>query len=238
MSVLDPLKTVVATGLRERQTAATHVADALRAAIQRGNLVDGTELNQVALAEHFGISRVPVREALRSLEAEGWITALPHRRAIVQPVSLERVEEIFRVRTLLEAHLLETSIARMDDARINGLRSICDAMDAMRDHHEWVSANRTFHRLLLGGDDAPMTISLIEQLTSQVERYVRAAGDDVIREREAGDEHRAILDAVVRRERATAQAHLSQHIDTTRRHVIAAIGERQRTAIPTQRENL
>jgi DNA-binding GntR family transcriptional regulator len=209
--------------LGERRTAAGHVADALRDAIRTGALGDGAELNQVALAEHFGVSRVPVREALRALEAEGWITARAHRRAFVQSLGIDRVTEIFDVRTVLEIHLLEKAIENLDAERAAQLRGLCDAMDAMDDHAAWLAANREFHRVLHAGAQAPLTVELVEQLSAQVERYLRLHGEGVEREREAGAEHRAILAAAVAGDVATASTHLRAHIDSTRRRVIAAI---------------
>lgn len=213
--------------LGERRTAAGHVADTLRAAIRSGQLGDGAELNQVALAEHFGISRVPVREALRALEAEGWITARAHRRAVVQTLSIERVTEIFDVRGLLEGHLLEKAIGTLDAARIATLRALCDAMDLMDDHAAWLAANRDFHRLLHDGTDAPLTVELLEGLGAHVERYLRLHGEGFDREREAGAEHRAILEAVIAGDVATANRLLRAHIDRTRRRVVAAITTKQ-----------
>ena len=209
--------------LGERRTAAGHVADTLRAAIRSGRLGDGAELNQVALAEHFGVSRVPVREALRALEAEGWITARAHRRAFVQTLGVKRVTEIFDVRALLEVHLLEKAMATLDDARIAELRAVCDAMDAMDDHAAWLVANRDFHRLLLEGADAPLTVELLDGLGAQVERYLRLHGEGFDREREAGAEHRAILEAAVAGDRKSASRLLHAHIDRTRRRVVAAL---------------
>jgi DNA-binding GntR family transcriptional regulator len=211
----------------ERRTAAGHVADTLRAAIRTGAIGGGAELNQVALAEHFGVSRVPVREALRALEAEGWITARAHRRAFVQTLSVERVTEIFDVRGLLEVHLLEKTIATLDGERLANLRALCDAMDVMDDHAAWLVANRDFHRLLHDGADAPLTVELLEGLGAQVERYLRLHGEGFDREREAGAEHRAILDAAVAGDVATASRLLHAHIDRTRRRVVAAITTKQ-----------
>jgi DNA-binding GntR family transcriptional regulator len=211
----------------ERRTVAGHVADTLRAAIRTGAIGDGAELNQVALAEHFGVSRVPVREALRALEAEGWITARAHRRAFVQTLSVERVTEIFDVRGLLEVHLLEKTIATLDGERLANLRALCDAMDVMDDHAAWLVANRDFHRLLHDGADAPLTVELLEGLGAQVERYLRLHGEGFDREREAGAEHRAILDAAVAGDVATASRLLHAHIDRTRRRVVAAITTKQ-----------
>ena len=213
--------------LRDRQTAAGFVMVSLRDAIQSGRLLDGAELNQVALAEHFGTSRVPVREALRALEAEGWITALPHRRAVVQALSLARVNEIFEVRALLESHLVRKVVSHSGN-RVDTLLALCDEMEAMKDHGEWVAANRRFHHGLLAAAESPVTLELIEQLSSQVERYLRVHGEDVIREAEAGAEHRAIVAAVSARNADRAARLLVAHIDHTRRRVIAAL-DRQRT---------
>ena len=220
--------TSVLRPLGERQTTAAYVADSLRDAIRSGELADGAELNQVALAEHFGISRVPVREALRALEAEGWISARAHRRAVVLAISPERVAEIFEVRSLLEVHLIEKTSGRLEPGLAARLRALCDEMDALHDHHAWVAANHEFHRLLHSCADAPMTVELVEQLSSQIERYLRLHGEDVVRETEAGGEPRAILQAVVDGDVAAARARMQDHIDHTRRRVIAAITAEKR----------
>ncbi len=235
MTTVDPLADMIAgLPLRDRQTAAGFVADSLRDAIQRGRLLDGSELNQVALAMHFGTSRVPVREALRALEAEGWITALPHRRAVVVALGPERVNEIFDVRGVLEAHLVRKAARVVADDDIAELRRLCDAMDVMTDHHAWVAENRRFHHDLLAAAASPVTLELIEQLGAQVERYLRLHGEDVIREREAGAEHRAIVDALARRDGARAAHLIETHIDQTRRRVIAALENQRAPLVPSE----
>ena len=223
---LDALK--IERGLLERQTAAGYVADSLRAAIQTGALSDGTELNQVALAEQFGISRVPVREALRALEAEGWVTAMPHRRAVVQAVSPERIQETFEIRALLETHLIEKVIARISDEQIVKLKKSCDRMDQIADHQKWVAANADFHHELLESAGSPMALELVVQLSSQVERYLRLSGETVIRESEAGREHRDIVAAVAARDVDAARRLIRTHIEHTRGRVVDAISEEEK----------
>lgn len=224
MATANPLDSLSRVPLlRERQTTAAYVAGSLRAAIQSGQLPDGSELNQVALAEHFGISRVPVREALRALEAEGWITARAHHRAVVQALSSERIAETFELRALLEVHLVEKAIGHIDDAHIARLRALCDEMDAMDDHPSWVAANREFHRLLHECAGSPLTVELVEGLSSQVERYLRIRGESVIREGEAGAEHRAILQAAIDHDAGTARDRIRAHIDHTKRRVMEAL---------------
>ena len=235
MTTVDPLADMIAgLPLRDHQTAAGFVADSLRDAIQRGRLLDGSELNQVALAMHFGISRVPVREALRALEAEGWITALPHRRAVVVALSPERVDELFDVRAVLEAHLVRKAAGTVSAGHIKELHQLCNAMDVMTDHHAWVAENRRFHHDLLAAAASPVTLELIEQLGAQVERYLRLHGEDVIREREAGAEHRAIVNALAAHDGACAARLIEAHIGQTRRRVIAALENQRTPLVPSE----
>lgn len=211
-----------------RQTAAGLVADALRTAIQTGRISDGTELNQVALAEQFGTSRVPVREALRLLEAEGWITAMPHRRAVVAAVSPERIQETFEIRALLEAYLIEKVTARISDEHVAELEAACDRMDRITDHAAWVASNAAFHHELLQSAGSPMALELVVALSSQVERYLRLSGETVNRESEAGREHRDIVAAVAKRDAAAAQRLIRLHIEHTRGRVVDAFGEEEK----------
>jgi DNA-binding GntR family transcriptional regulator len=212
--------------LKERRTASEVVAESLRSAIRSGRLADGSELNQVALAEHFGVSRVPVREAMRQLQAEGWITARPHHRAVVHALSRERILEILELRALLETHLMAKAIPKVDEARLSKLERICDQMDRQTDHQRWLEANRAFHRELYEDSGAETTIELVEQLSAQVERYVRDRGKGVVRGDEAGEEHRAILAAVRERDSRTATRLIGAHIEHTRQLIVARLEEK------------
>lgn len=217
----------VAPALKGRRTTSGYVAECLRSAIQSGVLQDGTELNQVALAEHFGVSRVPIREALSALEAEGWITSRAHYRAVVQALSPDRVQQILEVRALLETHLISKAVKHIDARRLKDLYALCDSMDKIRDHGKWVEANRRFHRGLLESANAEMIVDLVEQMTAQVERYLRLHGASPMREKQAGAEHRAILDAVAGRNVRLARDLIRAHIASTKDLVLAAIRERK-----------
>ena len=225
----DSLAGLVESSLRGRKSAAEHIADALRRAIQMGHLADGTELNQVALSEKFGVSRIPVREALCVLEAEGWISSPTNYRAFVRELSLDDVEQIFRVRTVLELDLLDTALERSDREHVRRLRAQCAAMEGISDHEAWLAANRAFHRILLGASGAGMVIGLIEQLGSQVERYLRQHKGGLDRRGTAHAEHRAIVKAVDERDIGSARRLLRAHIEHTRAAVIGAIRELRST---------
>src|SRR4051812_35366185 len=101
-------------GLRNRRIAADYVADALREAIHRGELADGAVLNQAAIASHFGVSRVPVREAMRQLQAEGLIDTQAHRFALVRGLDLDRLTEVYDLRAVLEGYVMERATSQID----------------------------------------------------------------------------------------------------------------------------
>lgn len=200
--------------LRERRTASDYVADALRTAILDGEFADGEELNQVELATHFKVSRVPVREALRRLQAEGLVSAEAHRRAVVVGFNRKRIEEIFEIRTVLEGYMLEKAAARIDAELLAQLTELCDQMDKTRDHSRWLEKNIDFHRLLIERAGSRTALALVEQFARQVQRYVRRDGR-LERSQEAGAEHRRILEALARGDVAQARRVLQEHIAGT-----------------------
>src|SRR6185312_6845922 len=113
-------------GLRERKTMTDYLAASLRTAIYDGQFADDEELNQVELAEFFGVSRVPIREALRQLQAEGLVRNIAHHRTIVTGLTLPQILESIEMRAVLEAHLLCKAEKRFDQSAIDKLRKICD----------------------------------------------------------------------------------------------------------------
>lgn len=210
--------------LSERRTASDYVAEALRQAIITGQFADGEELNQVELADHFDVSRVPVREALRRLQAEGLVTAEAHRRAVVIGFNRERIAEVYEIRSMLEGYMLVRAAAQLDKQALADLQRTCDEMDRIDDHNEWLARNHEFHRALLSPSKATTTMALVEQLSMQVERYLRRSGG-VHRPEEAGREHRKIVDALRKGDVENAREVLTNHILHTRDSVLEALPE-------------
>src|SRR5687767_11201338 len=99
-----------------RQTVAGMTLEAIRARILRGVYPEGVPLRQDSIADALGVSRIPVREALRQLEAEGLVTVTPHRGAIVSTLSLAEIEEVFALRAAIESTLLRAALPRLDAA--------------------------------------------------------------------------------------------------------------------------
>lgn len=214
--------------LASRRTTPDHVADVLRESILTGLLEEGEELNQVALAEHFEVSRVPIREALRQLQAEGLIRQEAHRRAVVATLTTERIMELFDIRILLETYMLERALLATADDRIEELQSIVDEMDSAQDHHSWLELNRRFHDTLYEPSGATYTSELANQIARRTTRYlyVKSGGAGIKRVGEANDEHRAILEAVRRRDMHRASRLLEAHIEGTRGRVEEFLAER------------
>src|SRR5688572_3927025 len=108
----------------QRQTIASQALEALRTQILRGHFPDGEALRQDALARQLGVSRIPIREALRQLEAEGLVTFTPHRGAVVSKLSLEEIDEVFELRAETETGLLRRAIPHLTTEHFKRLDEI------------------------------------------------------------------------------------------------------------------
>ncbi|MGC2076415.1 MAG: GntR family transcriptional regulator, partial [Xanthobacteraceae bacterium] len=202
--------------LRERKTITDYLATALRTAIYDGQFADNEELNQVELAEFFGVSRVPIREALRQLQAEGLVQNIAHHRTIVTGMTLSQIVESIEMRAVLEAHLLRKAGKRFKQADIERLAKICEETDKIKDYgSRWVVKNWEFHRALYGPSESPAVIEAIERIQLNVERYARRTGS-IERLRQAAAEHRQILNAIKRNDFVRASVLVEDHILHTR----------------------
>ena len=202
--------------LRERKTITDYLATALRTAIYDGQFADNEELNQVELAEFFGVSRVPIREALRQLQAEGLVKNVAHHRTIVTGMTLPQIIEAIEMRSVLEGYLLRKAGQRFAQADIDRLTAICNETDKIKDYgSRWVVKNWEFHRALYGPSESPLVIETVERILSNVERYARRTGS-IDRLRRAAVEHREVLRAIKSNDFAKASALLERHILHTR----------------------
>src|SRR5215472_15637926 len=117
----------------QRQTISSLTVEALRERILRGDFPEGAPLRQDALADELGVSRIPVREALRQLEAEGLVTFSPHRGAVVASLSLSEIDELFELRADIECDLMRRAIPRMTAEQLERANTVLDEFeDALR----------------------------------------------------------------------------------------------------------
>lgn len=213
-----------------RRITADFVADSLREAIQSGALADGAILKQAAIADHFAISRVPVREAMRQLLAEGLIELRAHHIALVRGLTLERISESYDNRALIEGYLLERAVPNIPVGVVKQLRSSEKLMRAEPDHEQWLRLNAEFHRTMNQYANDTTGLELVAQLKSRVERYVRiwGSGGGLHRPEEAGAEHMEILDYVAVGDAKGARTAVEHHIRTTGERLVAYGRSQQR----------
>jgi DNA-binding GntR family transcriptional regulator len=197
-------------------TATAAVAAAIRQRILDGRYATGTKLPQDALAAEFGISRIPVREALVQLEAEGLVTLAPQRGASVSALSRARMTETLEMRALLEPHLLQRSAPRLTAADMAALEATLaeyDAAIAGRRVDLWGALNTRFHLLLHARADRPRAQAMVATLLQESDRYTRlqlaASAEGQAR---AQAEHRELLRLCAAGQAARAAQLLRGHV--------------------------
>jgi DNA-binding GntR family transcriptional regulator len=199
-----------------RQTV-DDVHRAIRDAILDGTFTPGQVMSQVTLADRFGVSRTPLREALRMLQSEGLIDSEPNRRVRVAEVSMTDIEELATMRIPLEVAAIRLSVGQMVSEEIAALEGQMAAMAHFAVEHDygrWEVPHRAFHRTLTAHAGERYNL-LLAQLFDHAERYRRMHfGASVVSERSTAD-HRAILDACKQRDADLAGVRLAEHLAHT-----------------------
>lgn len=133
----------------ELETAHTKVLRILRQAILKGDIAPGSRLVQEDIAKSLGVSRMPVREALKKLEMEGLIINEPHRGAVVKSFNVEEIEEIYALRSYFEKIAVEQSVPMLGEKEIAKLEELIKKMENAQEIEEFVEYNNEFHQLLM-----------------------------------------------------------------------------------------
>jgi GntR family transcriptional regulator, rspAB operon transcriptional repressor len=194
------------------------VHDRLRDAILRGELAAGQELSQVPLAAQMGVSRTPLREALRMLQREGLVEASPNRSYRVAGFSLGDLEELYVSSIPLEAIAIRLTLPGLrsgDIAQLEGEMAQMAHYAAAHDVDGWEVPHRAFHRRLTSGA-GPRLGELLDQLSDHAGRYRRVYLGSAHRAWEAAAaEHRRIVDACKAGDADAAAGQLAHHLATT-----------------------
>jgi len=201
-----------------RSTLADSVYAQLRAAIIGGRLWDGAELKQVELAEQFGVSRVPVREALRRLQAERLVVAAPFQCFVVTSLNREQVMELLDLREALEVYALKQTLALpAREQRIREAKSAAKALTLSQDGETWLAADREFHRVLNGKTTA--VAAIIEEIRERVHRYLYLIPPAPPRRRDVLREHAGLVAALEAGDVQALEETIRLHVRGTRRHL-------------------
>lgn len=199
----------------EHRTIASAVADNLRQRILGGELESGFQLRQETLAVEFSVSRIPVREALMQLEAEGLVKLSPHRGATVSSPTREEIQEVFELRGLLEPRLLKASAPRLTSEDFAELERLLDEYAtnmAANNVHIWGELNTRLHMLLYSRAQHPRSATIVMGLLREADRHTRiqlTIPGAILRAR---DEHAQIVALCKSRKIKDACALLKMHI--------------------------
>ena len=191
------------------------VAEILRQDIMAGRVGPGEALRQQDLAARFGVSRIPIREALRQLESDGLVSVYPNRGAFVVTLGADEVAEIMDMRLLLEADLLRRSVPRMSDEDVSRIAEAAVANERTAGSADWVTTDRAFHEALYLPAQRPRQMRIVFALRRDIERHARLHADLPIRREQWLNDHRLIVEACQARDAEAAATALMVHIAGT-----------------------
>jgi DNA-binding GntR family transcriptional regulator len=207
--------------------------EALRERILRGDYHEGEPLRQDALADELGVSRIPVREALRQLEAEGLVTFSPHRGAVVSSLSLEEIRELFELRAEIECDLLARAIPEMTKEQLERATEVLDEFeDALTagEATRWGPLNWHFHAALYAPANRKFTMGVLQKLHQHSDRYFRMQVLLAHGGAKAANEHRAIAEAVSEKNIELATKRMREHILEAGRSLLHLLQEQRLTS--------
>lgn len=209
----------------------TQVADLLRDQIVRGALAPGARLNEIELCDNMGISRTPLREAIKILEAENLVEIKPHRGAAVAEISLKTIEEIFQLLAPLERLGLELAMARMSDAEFDHIHAMHNRMIECykaNDRDGCFINDVAFHTevILFSRNEVLKATHVSLTNRSQRGRYLapRFSQDKLDRAMMA---HKELIVAILDRDIATSGQIMHDHVHTTGEFVLDSIRQGQ-----------
>ncbi|MGH2517611.1 MAG: GntR family transcriptional regulator, partial [Ktedonobacterales bacterium] len=205
------------------KTVSQLVYEVLKEAIVSGTFAPGEWLRQEWLAGAIGVSRIPVRTALIQLESEGLIEFHPHRGARVRTLTSAEINEIFRLRALLESHALGRSMTRMSPSRIAELTLLARQLDAQPEGSRFLDARVRFYRELYDELNNPLLAQVIEELRSHLGRYLLGIRLDHHHEHHR---HAELVAYVAHGDFAGAEAWLHAHLEDVRKGIEELILER------------
>jgi len=201
--------------ISQQTTLQKKVSQVLREEILKGKFKPGERLKQDHLAKRLGVSRMPLRESLKQLEFEGLVENIPHRGAIIRELSMEQIDEIYTLRSLLEGMALEKSVENLEESDISELYKLILIMENSEQNPSgYIKASMEYHRILLKGSKWKKLLSIIDQLSSGIPNITPFLLEDQIRQ--SNIEHRLIFEAVKDGDNKKASEHLSKHITRTK----------------------
>lgn len=196
------------------------VLSEIRKDILSGKLTPGTKLDQNQLKERFGVSVIPLREALKRLQSEGYVDIVPHRGVRVKPLCREEIEDLYLVRAEIEALAARLALDKLSDADIEELKKLFEQMSKLtagRAYKRVLNLNHRFHYIIYRACGHRHLLEMLDDLWNRSSRYRNLVTVRPSRARQAIEEHRRILDACIKRDPVALSEAIRHNIDETRK---------------------
>ncbi|RFB71184.1 MULTISPECIES: GntR family transcriptional regulator [unclassified Herbaspirillum] len=194
----------------------------LRKNIYEGVLASGVALKQEDLAEKFGVSRIPIREALKRLEAEGLVQHELNKGTVVASHSISEVIEMLDIRIGLETRALQLAIPNLDKQHLDRCEAILARYDGASKPSVWSALNLEFHLTLYSAANKPRLIKMIEDLVLGMQRYTRIYISHTLGREQPQKEHYELLETLRRGDAEKAISLLEEHIARTQEVILAS----------------
>lgn len=202
------------------------VFNTLRQAILTGELKPGERLMEIHLADKLGVSRTPIREAIRKLELEGLVTMIPRKGAEVARITEKSMNDVLEVRRAMDALCADLACERITDEETEQLRQACVAFETAvktRDVKKIAQADVELHDIIVKATGNQRLVQLINNLSEQMYRYRFEYIKDTSQHQRLIEEHRVIYESILKKDRETASQAARVHIDNQKKAIIAQI---------------
>lgn len=214
------------SGKQKRASLTQQVYAMLRKQILTSQLAPGTEVSEAELAERFQVSKTPVREALATLRSEGLVRTFPRRGYQIVPVTFGDMNELFDLRTILEAGAAELACKRITDSEVDDLNRLADVVYDRSEQpslERFIQANRDFHFAIAKASGNERLYQLLIRQIDELERffYLGARLRDVSSETKS--DHHAIVEVLKSRDPEAARAIMVRHNEMTRQGLFEAL---------------
>lgn len=202
------------------------VCNSLRQAILLGELKPGERLMEIHLADRLGVSRTPIREAIRKLALEGLVTIVPRRGAEVAQITEKSMNDVLEVRRALDALCAELACERITPGELENLRLSCESFEAAvktADATEIAHADVALHDIIVRATGNQRLIQLVNNLAEQMYRYRFEYIKDTSQHETLVEEHRIIYQSILGKDKETAAQAAKTHIDNQEKAIIRRI---------------
>jgi DNA-binding GntR family transcriptional regulator len=210
------------------RTAADEATDYLRRRIITGDFAPGAPINQNEIAAALGVSRSPIRDAIAALAAERLVLTKAHATAVVAPVSLDDLQELYELRMAIEPSLSRLALPNLNRVTLLHMEEQLQTMETSEDLAEWLVTNDRFHADLYRAAARPRMVEIVDRARQQTGRYTRMLITEVGAE-SSNLQHRRIYAAATRKDGAALEAELYQHLSSACDLILRLLYEKDRT---------